>query len=640
MMKTNHHRRNVHGRRLLAVLFCLSVCLTVFSATAFAGSTDSEIPDVIWEVVHFTDSDGNTLPSYYLKADVRGYAQLPDGSTSYAYLRAYYDQDEFSFTVYFPDGETPIVNTGEEEFVNPVGVYYSGIGLQGESKISMAPGSSEFFFDPDIRPNGITLSYGDLIGLEMKQYGSFQLNIPMLGWDGTEGRTMLIFVFPHQNSNFGELFIGAQSENWGRTPDPDAADAGQQSSDQNASGAPAGTDVQLPDPALACQWEITHITDENGGYLDNYYLTTWADGTAAAADGGVSDVKMLAGVTGNTFLFVISSEASDAAGTPGSSDTSDNSGMPSGTVNSDGTAAEDPDTEKNLPVQVYVSLAGMGFSDAFMAERSPETGVWSFTYDDTDSVRIEELIIQEMRQQGSVTLTIPAFEWGGRTDGIGTWLTFTLQQYGGNFRELYSEAEENGWKMSETAQNTDDSRASDVNGSDDADGNNTGVYEKWEVSFMDGGDASEGTYYLNAYELGRLAYEDGTEEKAYIQEMVSGESVFFRIYDSSGSAFINPSDSKELTLRMYVTTGMGLEGEAEFLLPAGSSVFTMPEKTFALGSTLESLLLMEMKTNGYFTLSLPLTWQGRSAVFEFECSDMMSNFRSLYDKAVDEHWVK
>ena len=223
MKEKNHHPGNRSHELclLLALLLATAWLFTPRILQASDKEKGTAFPDVIWEVAPYTDDEGNEVADYYLTTTVKGYAQAPDGTVSYTYLQAYFDHDYLTFSLYYDDGEIAVPEPSKKDFTLPIRIYFSTLDLSGDTKIIMPVGSQEFHLDEETLLPGTGLSYGDLLIMDMVTGGRFQFTIPVYGWDGYAGTTNLFFVFPHENSNFADLYMEGVAQDWVFPQEPD-----------------------------------------------------------------------------------------------------------------------------------------------------------------------------------------------------------------------------------------------------------------------------------------------------------------------------------------------------------------------------------------------------------------------------------
>ena len=170
----------------------------------------------------------------------------------------------------------------------------------------------------------------------------------------------------------------------------------------------------------AVEWKKIHYTDESDQYTDQYYLRTVITGQAAAQDGSTQAAYMNAFASEDGFTFALFPEKSQTA------------------LHNNGT--------EDFTCTVNIILESIGLQRDVKIVLPKDSGEWAFLDEDIAGFSLNDLVIMEIRQQGTVYLTIPFIGWNGRTDHVSTTVSFSIHSNGSNFSKLYSSAVANEWK--------------------------------------------------------------------------------------------------------------------------------------------------------------------------------------------------
>lgn len=198
--------------RMMSIFAVIMMIVTSMPCYA-QSSLPQQKTQMDWTIQHYTDGNGNTLEDFYLVSAAVGTAEAEDGSASAAYIQMYVDAKGFSFAL-LPDGmEKFMYNSTGEDFINPVYVSLD-MGVETEATMILPVNSSEIFFDSSESVGGMSIS--ELIIMEMRQYGTVNLQIPILGWGGrTDGVvTILSFSLPQDETNFHDMLVNAENSGW------------------------------------------------------------------------------------------------------------------------------------------------------------------------------------------------------------------------------------------------------------------------------------------------------------------------------------------------------------------------------------------------------------------------------------------
>ena len=170
----------------------------------------------------------------------------------------------------------------------------------------------------------------------------------------------------------------------------------------------------------AVEWRIAHYPDQNGNEMDYYYLTAEIDGQSVSEDGGKQTSHMTMFVTEDEFSFMLYAQ--------GMSYPMGNNG------------------NEDFTNPVHIRLNTIGFETDATAVIPQGSAVWAFQDDRYGGMTLDEMIIIELRQHGTVELEMPFLGWAGRKDNVLTTISFSIPSSTGNFQNLYSSAEANSWK--------------------------------------------------------------------------------------------------------------------------------------------------------------------------------------------------
>ena len=169
----------------------------------------------------------------------------------------------------------------------------------------------------------------------------------------------------------------------------------------------------------AVEWEKVHYKNQSDQYTDYYYLRAIIIGQALAQDGGTQAAYMTAFVSEDGLTFSLYAE---------------------------GTQTPIYNSREDFTNPVDISLKDMGLKKEVTAVLPKDSSEWKFPDEEIGGLSINDLVIIEMRQNGTVNLTIPFIGWGGRTDNVPTLVSFSIPSNGSNFTTLYSSAVANEWK--------------------------------------------------------------------------------------------------------------------------------------------------------------------------------------------------
>ena len=173
------------------------------------------------------------------------------------------------------------------------------------------------------------------------------------------------------------------------------------------------------------EWEICHLADSDG-----IYLQECVSGIARGENGVSAGTGIQVYLYKDVLSFSLFAE------------------------DVQGPITLNPDNNGNYSLNAQVTLEDMGISRQVSILYSPDTKVYFFSGNDTvDGVTrngkpltINDAVLLEMYQAGSVDLTLSYAGWAGDLSGIPTVVYFTLPQYSGNFRQTYETAADLGWR--------------------------------------------------------------------------------------------------------------------------------------------------------------------------------------------------
>ena len=170
----------------------------------------------------------------------------------------------------------------------------------------------------------------------------------------------------------------------------------------------------------AVEWEKVHFTDRNGKTMENYFLTADIYGVAESEDGEVQAACMRLFIGEGGLFFELYAQGNEIP-----------------MYNSREEAFTNP---------IQIGLDNMGLKTEVTAALPGNSSKWVLSNERIGGISISDLVIIELRQFGNARIMIPFYGWGGRKDGVATWVMFSIPSINGDFLRLYSSAEANGWK--------------------------------------------------------------------------------------------------------------------------------------------------------------------------------------------------
>ena len=183
------------------------------------------------------------------------------------------------------------------------------------------------------------------------------------------------------------------------------------------------------------EWKTQHFVGQDGNETDRYYLTAVIEGKAVDGNGHEQKAYMRAFVEEAGVFFSLYAEGDRSP------------------IFNSGDAASHP---------VYLQFQKKGLKTESTVIFGQNSSEWSFQNGQVSGSTIPDLIIREWAQSGTVDITIPFLGWGGKTDSVGTMVSFSIPAGRGNFPVLYSDAVLNNWTESREKSASPNSQETDM----------------------------------------------------------------------------------------------------------------------------------------------------------------------------------
>ena len=388
---------------LMAAFLALNTagtCALTVRAESAAATAEKEsgasVQTAEWKLKE--DENGSC---YLVSPLFTGSIHSAEGKDYYAFLQAFIDQDVLLFKTYSNSDYQEGIYNHTDSYQRMSALVYTESGVFSEVDVIFYPNSNQFYLDPVKTVGGLTIS--QLIELDLRTGGRTQLCITTDSWNGghTSSYAICRFVLSADSGQFISLLNEATERNWGSREGATRTER----------------HIRLM-PQIDNGWRKVRPNSKNGVENPDIFLFNLVHGYGISNKGIEQANALLYENYYGLTLFLNYWNGTNWVywNYPG-----DEAGFPIGIRTSAGEYMEV--SADVTPGEAYIFLP---YSES------------------EEEISADDLILQEILNNGIVELQLSVPGWNGNTDE-NTTLYFTVPAYDGSFNSLYAYAEEHDW---------------------------------------------------------------------------------------------------------------------------------------------------------------------------------------------------